>query len=312
MTYYKWLTPDLASHRDPQFKWRPGQVNRVGPDGGSSQEPEDHGLFLMKRPVDALRLGQWPGRLFQAEPVGPIESEDEFKVQCSGVKLLEELDAAAVFGPRGHHLLAFLSHVRGVQWLEAGRPSETAVQAALEHQARLSPWGWESLPVVVMSFGDWNAAAECFTEAEPPAPKCGAWTAWADNALDWHVWTTPWAASLASRLASAEIQAHAGALAWTSMKQDWQSEAPRPDIRDEEWRQATSTWRLSTRVLAGSAADDAARRAEYIIRADQLPPDPFESLTHVWASGYWPMGIIDGRYVVGDLSPVLKRGRPPG
>ena len=233
MTYYKWLTPDLASHRDPQFKSRPGQVNKVRPNGHSSQETEAHGLFLMKRPVDALRFGHWPGRLFKAEPVGPIQSEDEFKVQCSGVRLLQELDAAAVFGPQGHHFLAFLSHVKEVPWLEARKPSERAVHAALEHQARLAPWGWATLPVVVMSFGDWNVAAECFTEAEPPAVKCGAWTAWANNALDWHVWTSSWAASHASRLAWDGIQANAPALAWTSVRQDRQSKAPRPDIRDE-------------------------------------------------------------------------------
>ena len=274
VTYYKWLTPDLASHRDPRFKWRPGRVNKVQPDGRSSQEAEAHGLFLMKRSVDALRFGHWPGRLFRAEPVGPIKSEDEFKVQSSGVRLLEELDAAAVFGPWGHHLLAFLSHVKDVPWLEARKPSGTAVHTALEHQARLAPWGWVSLPVVVTSFDNWNAAAECFSNAERPAVKCGAWTAWAGKALDWHLWTTPWAASQASRLASAGVQAHAGVLAWTSAKQDWRSKAPPPDIRDREWRQETIAWRLSTRILAGSAAEDAARRAEYIIRADQTPSGP--------------------------------------
>ncbi|MBI4339156.1 MAG: hypothetical protein HY680_04305 [Chloroflexi bacterium] len=58
-------------------------------------------------------------------------------------------------------------------------------------------------------------------------------------------------------------------------------------------------------IVSGAAAADAARAAEYLMGSHLLPPDPFEPLMEVWRLGYWPMGVIEGRYVLGDLSPMI-------
>ena len=47
-----------------------------------SMGAQGRGLHLMKRPVDALRFGHWPGHLFEAEAVDLI-AEDDFKVRSS-------------------------------------------------------------------------------------------------------------------------------------------------------------------------------------------------------------------------------------
>jgi hypothetical protein len=60
------------------------------------------------------------------------------------------------------------------------------------------------------------------------------------------------------------------------------------------------------KALAAFAADHAAMAAEYLVCSGGLPPDPFEPLIEIWEMGYWPVGVIDGRYIVGGLSPLCR------
>ena len=310
MTYYKWLTPDMTSHRDRRYRWRLDRSNRVPVNHGADAEAKGNGLYLMKRPVDALRFGRWPGCLFEAEPAGRIIAEDEGKVRCSAVRLLRELEPAQVFGPNGKRVVEFLSWLKDIPWLEAESPLEAAIEAAAEHQARLSQWGWPLVPIETARFDDWKEAAAFAQDAVSPAIETGAWTAWATTGSSWPLWTTPWAASGAWGAVWASLEASAGASAWSMYKQDWNGPVPWPAPTDEAWREAANAVRAATRIVAGAAANDAARTAEYVVCSDRLPPNPFEPLMLVWMLGYWPVGVIGGRYVIADLSAIVGMDKP--
>ena len=308
MTYYKWLTPDMASHRDHSCKWPVGRAFSVEEYDAPEVGARGRGLHLLKRPVDALRFGRWPGRLFEAEPVGPIVAEDGEKVRCSGVRLLTELDSAQVFGPMGGAVVGFISQLRRVSWLKGGRSLAAAMDAAREHQERLAPWGWEPVPLETRSFDDWGVAADFVGEAVNPGASTGAWTAWATNGSAWAMCATQWAAWAAWGAAWASVEPSVGAAAWSVARESWTGEVPWPSPNDAGWLETARSVRAATRSVAVAAASDAARTAEYLVSAGSLPQAPFEPLMEVWRLGYWPMGLIDGRYVVADLSTVSRCG----
>jgi len=308
MTYYKWLTPDMTSHRDRRFRWTPEQVHMAEAFDGTNIGAQGRGLHLLKDPVDALRFGHWPGRLFEAEPAGTQKVEDEEKVRCDSVRLLQEVESTRVFGPNGERLLTFLKWLKDVPWLEGDAPLEAAVDAAVEYQLRLSAWGWETVPVETIRFEEWMPAADYFVGAVNPAVATGAWTAWLGSGQSWPLWATPWAASVAWNAAWTGLEAGAGAAAWVMAKESWTGKAPWPAPNDEVWKERANRLRSSTRIIAGAGANDAARAAEYIVCADVLPLNPFEPLMLVWMLGYWPMGVIDGKYMIGDVSAVVING----
>lgn len=306
MTYYKWLTPAMTSHYDRQYRWRLGEVHGV-----AEGDAQGFGLHLLKQSVDALHFGHWPGRLFEAEPVGPITAEDQEMVRCRGVRLLRELDSAAVFGPNGVRVVQSMSRLEGFSWLMGEGTPSAAMDAAAEHQARLAPWGWKPVPVKTRSFDDWGLVAESAASAINPAAKAGAWTAWAATGHPWKAWTAPWAAWAAWDTAWNGVGAGAGAAAWAIAKETWKGPVPWPDPRDAAWTKAARTLRAATRAIAAAAADHAALAAEYLVCGSNLPPDPFEPLMEVWRLGYWPVGTVDGHYLVGDLSSLCRRQGAP-
>jgi hypothetical protein len=308
MTYYKWLTPDMTSHRDRRFRWTPEQVHMAEAFDGINIGAQGLGLHLLKDPVDALRFGHWPGRLFEAEPAGTQMVEDEEKVRCDSVRLLQEVEATRVFGPNGERLLTFLEWLKNVPWLEGDEPLEAAVDAAVEYQMRLSAWGWETVPVETVRFEEWIPAADYFVGAVNPAVATGVWTAWLGSGRSWPLWATPWAASVAWSAAWTGLETGAGAAAWVMAKENWTGKVPWPAPNDEVWKERANRLRSSTRIIAGAGANDAARAAEYIVCADVLPLNPFEPLMLVWMLGYWPMGVIDGKYMIGDVSAVVTNG----
>ena len=306
MSYYKWLTTDLTSHWDRGFQWELCGHHKVRGRDGLPRDAGSQGLFLLKRPEDALRFGSWPGRLFSADPIGDICGEDEFKVRSSEVRLGQELDPALVFGPHGKNFSTFLSRLKEIHWLKACRSPERAIGAANLFQERLKPWGWVALPVKLATFDDWGTAAEFASVAKGSDADRAARTAWATQSVDWYNWVIPWAGAQAWRVALEGLQHNGGRLAWNSAKASWQGQSPWPAPNNEAWRNLTQKIRLSTRLIATAAARDAARAAEYLIGSVGLPPDPYVQLMAVWEAGYFPMGISGGNYIVGDLSGVVQ------
>ncbi len=304
MTLYKWLTSEMTSHRDKQFRWWPEGTHEATEFDDESMGAKGRGLHLLKRPVDALRFGHWPGHLFEAEAVDPI-AEDDFKVRCSKVRLIQEVNRARVFGPQGDRFTKFLSWLADIPWLEGEEPIEAAIDAAVEYQARLSSWGWRMLPVETVRFEEWIAGANYYANAVNPSALTGAWTAWAETGVDWYHWVAPWAASISWGGGWSSLEAGAGAAAWAVAKKEWKGASPWPAPNDDYWKETANRVRLATRMIAGSAANDTARAAEYIICSDSLPINPYEPLMLVWMLGYWPMGVIDGKYMIGDISAVV-------
>lgn len=310
MTYYKWLTPDMTSHHDPTYVWRVGDIQRAAQWDSPEAGARGRGLHLLKRPVDALRFGRWPGRLFEAEPVGGAIAEDAEKVRCAAARLTRELDPAQAFGPSGARVIDFLSRLEDVPWLKASQSPSAAQAAAMEYQARLAPWGWRSVPVKVRPFEDLKAAAATAEGSIRPSLQVGAGAAWSAAGIPWAMWATPWAAWSAWGTVWEDVEAVAGGAAWNMARRSWEGIPPWPSPHDAMWQEVAHSVRAAVRVVAGSAAVDAVRAAEYLVCSHSLPPDPFEPLMDVWRLGYWPMGLVDGRYLVGDLSS-LTRGEEP-
>lgn len=308
LIYYKWLTLDMSSHRDHRCKWPVGRALSVEEYDAPEVGAMGRGLHLLKRPEDALRFGRWPGRLFEAEPVGAIVAEDQEKVRCSGVRLITELDSAQVFGPMGRSVVGFISQLKHISWLKAEGSLEVAMEAVREHQVRLASWGWGPLPLETRSFDDWGVAADLVCEAVNPGVSTGAWTAWSTNGSAWAMCATQWAAWAAWGAAWSSVEPSIGASAWSVARESWTGKAPWPSPNDADWVETARSVRSATRSVAVAAASDAARTAEYLVSAGNLPQDPFEPLMKVWQLGYWPMGVIDGRYIIADLSSVSRRG----
>ena len=314
MTYYKWLTPEMTSHYDRQYKWYVGQVHTVREYDAPPMGPQGRGLYVLKHAVDALRFGQWPGRLFEAEPAGQLLHEDEAKVRCLGVRLIRETNAAQVFGPSGKRVVDFLTGLMGISWLEGQGSLDTVAEAAMEHQARLEHWKWRPVPVEVLMFHDWAEAAAIAGDAFSPAASTGAGTAWAAAGLPWAPWTTPWAGSAAWNIAWTSVEAIVANASWTMAKESWNRGVPWPAVNNDDWQNMVRELRAATRAVAAIAANHAADAAEYLVCLDSLPTDPFQPLMRVWNLGYWPMGVVDGRYIVADLSAIsdVKRGLGAG
>ncbi|MFC1935300.1 hypothetical protein ACFLX9_00820 [Chloroflexota bacterium] len=306
MTYYKWLTPIMTSHHDPRCVWRVGEVQRVEEFDPPGAGARGRGLHLLKRPVDALRFGHWPGRLFEAEPVGGIITEDAEKVRCAALRLLREVDSGLVFGPNGARVLDFLDRLEDIPWFKGAQSLSAAVAAAEEYQRRLAPWSWRPVPVESMHFDAWDNAAATAERASRPATKVGACTAWYALGIEWAMWTTPWAAWVAWSAAWQDVEAIAGGAAWATARRNWDGATPWPSPQDALWQKVAYSIRAASRVVCGAAAADAARAAEYLVGAHRLPPNPFGPLMEVWRLGYWPMGVIEGRFVVGDLSSIIQ------
>ena len=57
--------------------------------------------------------------------------------------------------------------------------------------------------------------------------------------------------------------------------------------------------------MAAAVANDSARTAEYIVCTDSLPANPFLPLMRVWMLGYWPMGVVNNKFLIADLSKVV-------
>jgi len=304
MTLYKWLTSDLTSHRDKRFKWSLDKLHVAPEIDPSSIGPQGKGLHVMKRPVDALRFGHWPGHLFEVEAYDPV-AEDDFKIRCSSVQLVKELESTAIFGPRGGEFFNFLSWIKNIPWLQGNQPIKDAIEAANEYQSTLSSWGWTPVPVETISFDNWNEGSNHFVNAANPAATTGVWTAWAKTRIDWHDWVSPWAASMASSIGWASLEASAGATAWAVAKESWTGASPWPAPNDDLWKRTANSLRVATRIVAASVASDSARTAEYIVCGNTLPKNPFAPLMRIWMLGYWPMGVVDGKFLIADLSNVV-------
>lgn len=293
----------MTSHRDRSLEW-----NIDGGTTRNSKGNDDTGnqdLYLMKRPEDALRFGHWPGRLFEAEPVGTVIEETEFILRCTEVRLKEELDPAHVLGSCGSDYMDFIRSLKHDRWLSPHLNKEDAIELADQYQDRLRPWGWEPVPSVYREYFHWNDAAEEFSTSKDPAASCGAWIAWSTVSIDWHAWAVPWVSAESFRKTWENVATSAGGRAWDRAKVNWTGESPWPAPGDPVWQDTSKLHRRSTRFIAGAAGRDATRMAEYLLCSDKLPPNPFKSLVDLWGQGYFPIGVIENEYVVGDLKVAL-------
>ena len=110
---------------------------------------------------------------------------------------------------------------------------------------------------------------------------------------------------MASSIAWASLEASAGATARAVAKESWPGNSPWPAPNDDLWKQTPNSLRVATRIVAASLASDCARTAEYIVCEETLPKNPFAPLMRIWMLGYWPMGVVDGKFLIADLSNVV-------
>ena len=151
MKYYKLLRTNRSSWYDDGFIWplnKPVEIKeaRKGDACGI-------GLHLAKTIDDCFLYGEFPCRIFEAEPISPILGEDNIKIRVAKAKLGKEVTPQYV-----RRVNSFIRSLEKIPWMQHARPPlkkwklfetrEDAWKAA-------ENWGWDAACDVA-----WNAARD--------------------------------------------------------------------------------------------------------------------------------------------------------
>ena len=190
-TYYKAIRPDGGSFHAPGFMWatEPGGVT-THPDyrGGDGA---DGYLSVATVPTDCTGM-RWPCRLLEVEPVGDVFTPDPAglpnKRAGKAFRTVREVDAHAVFGPQGVHVVELIERAGRLTPDEAVRlkAAEYAARVAARDAAECAAWdatryaAWYAARVAARDatrVAAWYAARVAARVAARDAAECAAWDA---------------------------------------------------------------------------------------------------------------------------------------
>ena len=97
---------------------------------GEGEFPGEGWYHLATVPTECVGM-LWPCRLFEVEPVGDqtLDTEHPYKIGCSSVRVVREVDGHIALGPQGHEVAALIGRTRTLTGDEAERLG-TALDAA--------------------------------------------------------------------------------------------------------------------------------------------------------------------------------------
>lgn len=272
-TGYKVVRQDMTACFDGETKYAVGETTKVedySPKVAGVCGTCVRGIHACHRPEDTLayRRGNWPLRLLRVEvAASDVIAENEEKMRCKAVKVVEELPIARAFGPHGEEVVAFIKELPSYPWCRPPKHDRAMVEAAVaEYLAALEKFGAKSAKVGFVT--DRNAAHTA-----------------ARSAAESTAWDATWDAARIAAYVAADTAR-------------WDS------AHNAAWGAAYTNAFKAVDGTPGVPADaegawNAAHAAAHIVIADELDfPNPFAPLMRVWKAGYWPIGMVRDEFVV--------------
>jgi hypothetical protein len=247
------------------------------------------GLHACHKPEDTMQFRYgWPVHLLEVQ-TDSIIAQDEIKCRCKSLTVTKELPLALCFGPNGEAVAKVLDELKGIEWFKPKAEAKNKIVDLMqEHFKRLEPYKGNTYPVrFVTNRKDAYAARDAARDAARAAAWAAARAAARDAARD--------AARAAARAAAWDAARDAArAAAWA---------AARAAARAAAWDAARDAARAAAWAAAWDAARDAARDAAdytgWLLMQDRLTnQNPFEPLMGVYKLGGWPIGVVNGEFVV--------------
>jgi hypothetical protein len=152
---------------------------------GDGEFPGPGWYHLATVPTECVGMS-WPCRLFEVEPVGDqmADSEHPYKVGCSSVRVVREVDGHVALGPQGAEVVALISRASALTGDEVGRLGaawDAALYAAARGAARGTALGaawdaaWDAAGARVAAWGAaWDAARGAAGDAARVAARVAA------------------------------------------------------------------------------------------------------------------------------------------
>ena len=149
---------------------------------GEGEFPGEGWYHLATVPTECVGMS-WPCRLFEVEPVGDqtLDTEHPYKIGCSSVRVVREVDGHIALGPQGAEVAALIGRTRTLTGDEAERLAA----------ARAAAWG-------AARGAAWYAARDAAWYAAWGAARGTAWdAAWgaARGAASGAAWYAAWGAA---------------------------------------------------------------------------------------------------------------------
>ena len=143
---------------------------------GEGEFPGPGWLHLATVPTECVGMS-WPCRLFEVEPIGDqvVDSEHPYKIGCSSVRVVREVDGHIALGPQGAEVAALIARTRALPGDEAERLGAAwdAAWGAARGAARDAAW-------YAARDAAWDAARGAAWDAARGAAREATWdTAWA-------------------------------------------------------------------------------------------------------------------------------------
>jgi len=176
MTFYKAVRPDGTDFYTGAVDYA-GALASGEPTpalSGEGEFPGEGWYHLATVPTECVGM-LWPCRLFEVEPVGDqtLDTEHPYKIGCSSVRVVREVDGHIALGPQGAEVAALIGRTRTLTGDEAKR-LDAAWYAA-----------WEAA---------WDASWEAAWDAALAAAR-GAALAAARDAAGGAAWYAAWEAA---------------------------------------------------------------------------------------------------------------------
>jgi hypothetical protein len=119
---------------------------------GGGEFPGSGWYHLATVPTECVGMS-WPCRLFEVEPVGDqtLDTEHPYKIGCSSVRVVREVDGHVALGPQGAEVAALIGRTRTLTgdeakrldaaWYAAGEAAWDAAWDAARDAALGAAWG---------------------------------------------------------------------------------------------------------------------------------------------------------------------------
>lgn len=225
-------------------------------------------LHACVKPHDTLQFhrSNWPLRLLRVTASdNDFRAEDYVKVASVAFAVEEELPLSLAFGPNGEAVVRFINDLPTWPWLRSDRTADVKVlNLADEHLRRLSRYG---------DVRTSNVRIEEMTLDDVTYVRRDITKGDAGNRLWRHIRMVAWSDGLA--VASDEAWGIVWDVVWKVLP-----------IRCEN--------------AAEGAGHDVAYRVVQHLMGDR--PNPYEPLSEIWRLGFYPIGPIDGTFVIAAIT----------
>jgi len=141
MTFYKATRPDGTDFHtgtvDYAAALASGDPTPALP--GEGEFPGEGWYHLATVPTECVGM-LWPCRLFEVEPVGDqtLDTEHPYKIGCSSVRVVREVDGHIALGPQGAEIAALIGRIRELTGDEVGQLD--AARDGARYAARYAAW----------------------------------------------------------------------------------------------------------------------------------------------------------------------------